>query len=78
MCTLAIYLRQFEKYPVVIAANRDEHFARPSEAPKLWKGDPAIVAGKDLVAGGTWLGVNSAGIAAAIVNRRLQTEAPAA
>ena len=78
MCTLAIYLRQFENYPLVIAANRDEHFARPSAAPKLWKGDPAIVAGKDLVAGGTWLGVNSAGIAAAIVNRRVQSEPQAA
>jgi len=74
MCTLAIYLRQFEKYPLVVAANRDEHFARASEAPKLWKCDPAIAAGKDLVAGGTWLGVNSAGIAAAIVNRRVETE----
>jgi uncharacterized protein with NRDE domain len=74
MCTLAIYLRQFEKYPLVIAANRDEHFARASEAPKLWNGDPAILAGKDLAAGGTWLGVNSAGIAAAIVNRRVQIE----
>lgn len=74
MCTLAIYLRQFEKYPLVIAANRDEHFARASEAPKLWNSDPALVAGKDLVAGGTWLGVNSAGIAAAIVNRRVETE----
>lgn len=76
MCTLAIYLRQFEKYPLVIAANRDEHFARASEAPKLWNGDPAILAGKDCVAGGTWLGVNSAGMAAAIVNRRLQSDPP--
>jgi len=74
MCTLAIYLRQFENYPLVIAANRDEHFARASEAPKLWNGDPAILAGKDLVAGGTWLGANSAGIAAAIVNRKVQIE----
>jgi uncharacterized protein with NRDE domain len=74
MCTLAIYLRQFESYPLVIAANRDEHFARASAGPQLWNRNPPIVAGKDLVAGGTWLGVNSAGIAAAIVNRRVQAE----
>ena len=78
MCTLAIYLRQFEKYPLVVAANRDEHFTRASEAPKIWNADPAMLAGKDLVAGGTWLGVNATGLAAAIVNRRIQTEPPAA
>jgi uncharacterized protein with NRDE domain len=78
MCTLAIYLRYFEKYPLVIAANRDEHFARASEAPKLWNCEPALVAGKDLIAGGTWLGVNAAGLAAAVVNRRVQAEPPAA
>src|SRR5436190_9673097 len=74
MCTLALYLRQFENFPLVIAANRDEHFSRPTEAPKLWAADPAIIVGKDLVAGGTWLGVNDRGIAAAVVNRRIQTE----
>jgi uncharacterized protein with NRDE domain len=74
MCTLALYLRQFEDYPVVIAANRDEHFSRPTEAPKIWPGDPSILAGKDLTAGGTWLGVNSRGLTAGIVNRRIQIE----
>jgi len=79
MCTLALFLRQFEDYPVVIAANRDEHSFRPSEAPNLWPAAPAILAGKDLQAGGTWLGVNSSGVAAAIVNRRMPTESnPAA
>lgn len=74
MCTLALFLRQFEDYPIVIAANRDEHFSRPSEAPNIWPTDPAILAGKDLIAGGTWLGVNSAGLAAGVVNRRIATE----
>ncbi|HEY1371210.1 MAG TPA: NRDE family protein [Candidatus Binatia bacterium] len=75
MCTLALYLRQFENYPLVIAANRDEHFSRATAAPQLWPTDPKIVAGKDLVAGGTWLGVNARGIAAGIVNRRIQLDA---
>ncbi len=70
MCTLALYLRQFEDYPLVVAANRDEHFSRPSASPQLLANDPPIFGGKDLVAGGTWLGVNELGLAAGIVNRR--------
>jgi uncharacterized protein with NRDE domain len=69
MCTLALYLRQFEDFPLVIAANRDEHFSRPSAAPRIISDDPVILAGKDLVAGGTWLGVNAHGLSAGIVNR---------
>jgi uncharacterized protein with NRDE domain len=80
MCTLALYLRQFEDYPLVVAANRDEHFSRPSAPPQLLANDPPIFGGKDLVAGGTWLGVNAHGMVAGIVNRRIQvsgsTKAP--
>jgi uncharacterized protein with NRDE domain len=75
MCTLALYLRQFEDYPLVVAANRDEHFSRPSAPPELLANDPSIFGGKDLVAGGTWLGVNEYGVVAGIVNRRIQTTA---
>src|ERR1041384_4950216 len=56
MCTLALYFRQFENYPLVIAANRDEHFSRATAGPQIWPTNPRIAAGKDLVAGGTWLG----------------------
>ncbi len=77
MCTLALYFRQFENYPLVIAANRDEHFSRATAAPQIWPTNPRIAAGKDLVAGGTWLGVNARGIAAGIVNRRVQIDAGA-
>jgi uncharacterized protein with NRDE domain len=70
MCTLALYLRQFENYPLVVAANRDEHFSRPSGRPQLLTKDPPIFGGKDLVAGGTWLGVNAHGMVSGIVNRR--------
>jgi uncharacterized protein with NRDE domain len=60
-----------DEHPLIVAANRDEHYERPSEPPTLWKAGPAIVAGKDLLAGGTWLGVNEYGLLVGILNRRL-------
>lgn len=74
MCTLALYFRVLDDYPLIIAANRDEQYDRPSMAPHLWQTSPMIVAGKDLLAGGTWLGVNEHGLMTAILNRRADTE----
>ena len=74
MCTLALYFRLLDEHPLIVAANRDEHYERPSEPPTLWKADPAIVAGKDLLAGGTWLGVNEYGLLVGILNRRVNRE----
>src|ERR1051326_4451838 len=45
MCTLALYFRQFENYPLVIAANRDEHFSRATAGPQIWPTNPRIAAG---------------------------------
>jgi uncharacterized protein with NRDE domain len=70
MCTLALYFRIFEDYPLVVAANRDEHYDRPSLTPHLLASSPKILAGTDLRAGGTWLGVNEYGMLAAVLNRR--------
>lgn len=64
----------FKEYPLLVAANRDERYDRPSAAPTVWPTDPRIFAGKDLLAGGTWLGVNEAGLVAGILNRRSTTE----
>ena len=64
VCTLAIYFKTFERYPVVIAADRDEYIARPAIAPAILNENPQVVGGKDLVAGGTWLGINANGIVA--------------
>ena len=75
MCTLALYFRCFDTYPLVVAANRDEHFDRPSAAPALLDGDPRIIAGRDLRAGGTWLGVNEHGLLVGILNRRIDGNA---
>jgi uncharacterized protein with NRDE domain len=70
VCTLALYFRVVDDYPLVIAANRDEHYDRASMEPHLWRTNPVILAGKDLLAGGTWLGVNQHGLMAGILNRR--------
>lgn len=71
MCTLAFYFQQFNDYPMIVAANRDEYFTRPSADPQVLIEKPLAFGGKDLLAGGTWLGVNEQGLLAAILNRRV-------
>jgi uncharacterized protein with NRDE domain len=60
----------FRDYPLIVAANRDERYDRPSAAPALLDGPPRRIAGRDLRAGGTWLGVSENGVLSAILNRR--------
>jgi uncharacterized protein with NRDE domain len=76
VCTLALYFHVFEDYPLIVAANRDEHYDRPSAPPALQNGRPKIIAGRDLRANGTWLGVNEDGLIAGILNRRLNSQLP--
>lgn len=52
-----------------MAANRDERTGRPASPPMLWPGRPRILAGRDDLAGGTWLAVNEHGVVAALTNR---------
>lgn len=70
MCILFIAVDQHRRYPLIIAANRDEYHARPSEAMRYWPDQPGILAGRDGRAGGTWFGVNTRGRIAAVTNRR--------
>jgi uncharacterized protein with NRDE domain len=70
MCTLAIYFRATREWPVVIAANRDEFLARPADDPTTLLEHPHVVGGKDLKAGGTWLGISEHGVVAGLLNRR--------
>jgi uncharacterized protein with NRDE domain len=72
MCTLAIYFQVFRDYPVVLAANRDEYLARPATSPQILAENPRVIGGKDLKAGGTWLGINQHGVIAGLLNRRTQ------
>ena len=70
MCTLALYSRVSPKTPLLIAANRDEFLSRPTVAPGVIATNPWIVAGQDLEAGGTWLGLNQNGVVVGLLNRR--------
>lgn len=70
MCTLAVWWRVCADAPIVAATNRDELTGRPAEAPRLDRTGPLpFLAPRDAVAGGTWLGVNGAGVLVAITNR---------
>ncbi len=70
MCTLALYFQAIQDHPLVIAANRDEFLSRPSSSPEVLADSPWVFGGKDLLAGGTWLGINSNGMVVGILNRR--------
>lgn len=69
MCLLALFFRSVEDAPVVVGANREEYYQRGGEPPRLLAGPVPAVAGIDPVAGGTWLGVNAAGVVVAVTNR---------
>jgi uncharacterized protein with NRDE domain len=69
MCTLIALHRVFPGAALVVAANRDEFFERPAEGPALRPGpEGPVVAPTDTRAGGTWLGINGAGVFAAVTN----------
>jgi hypothetical protein len=70
MCTLILLRRPGHPWPILIAANRDEMIARPWRPPaRHWPDRPETVAGIDLEAGGSWLGMNDHGVIAGILNR---------
>ncbi len=70
MCILFIARDQRKDFPLIIAANRDEFHARPTKGSHIWSSHPPIFAGKDLKAGGTWMGVTRSGRIAALTNIR--------
>lgn len=70
MCIIFVALKQHPHYPLIIAANRDEFYQRPTQASHWWQTSPAMLAGKDLSAGGTWMGVTMSGKIAALTNIR--------
>jgi uncharacterized protein with NRDE domain len=76
VCTLALYFQISPDYPLIVAANRDERYERPTAAPALLHGPPRTLAGRDMRAGGTWLGVSEDGLLAAILNRKSSAAAP--
>ncbi|MEP0354767.1 NRDE family protein [Paraglaciecola sp.] len=70
MCILFVAINQHKDYPLIIAANRDEYFARETAESHYWKPKHNILAGKDLLAGGTWMGINKQGYLASLTNIR--------
>jgi len=69
MCTIVLYQNVSAEYPLIIASNRDERYARPSSPPSVLGERPRIIGGSDIKAGGTWMGVNQFGLWVGIANR---------
>lgn len=70
MCIIYFALDRHPEFPLVLAANRDEFYERPTQSAHWWSDHPDILAGRDLVAGGTWLGITERGRVAAVTNYR--------
>ena len=75
MCLVLFAYRHVPGYRLVLAANRDEFYARPTAPADFWADAPGLLAGRDLQAGGTWMGVTRAGRYAALTNYRDPTTA---
>jgi uncharacterized protein with NRDE domain len=80
MCLILFAWKVHEKFPLVLAANRDEFYERPSASAAFWDDVPDLLAGRDLRRGGTWLGITRTGRLAALTNYRdpasLKKDAP--
>ena len=77
LCTVVLLRRPGHAWPLLLASNRDEMGDRPWRPPaRHWPDRPAIIAGMDVLGGGAWLGVNDAGVTAAVLNR-INTLGPA-
>lgn len=70
MCLLTIAYNKHPKYPLIIISNRDEFYDREAAPAHYWEDEPSIYAGRDLLGGGTWIGVSKSGRLAAITNYR--------
>jgi uncharacterized protein with NRDE domain len=74
MCLCILAHQQLKTHPTIVAANREERYARPATMP-AWS--ESIFAGRDTLAGGTWQGLNPSGLHVALTNRRGATNDPA-
>ncbi len=70
MCLIVVGWRVHPDYPLVVAANRDEFYVRPTAPLARWPDAPQVIGGLDLEAGGTWLGITDSGRFAAVTNVR--------
>ena len=74
MCLILFAWRAHPEHALVVAANRDEYFDRPARAASFWDDAPDLLAGRDLTAQGTWLGLSRTGRFASITNYRNPAE----
>lgn len=70
MCLILVAWKVHERFPLVVAANRDEFHARSASPAAWWPDQPEILAGRDLQAKGTWLGISRGGRFASVTNYR--------
>lgn len=70
MCLLVFSLQTHAEYPFIFAGNRDEFHGRPAVPAQFWADRPHVLAGRDLQAGGTWLGISRDGRFATVTNYR--------
>ncbi|UXP33989.1 NRDE family protein [Reichenbachiella agarivorans] len=70
MCTILFSWKNHPDYNLILASNRDEFYRRPTTPAHYWEDQPDILAGKDLIGGGTWMGVSKNGRFAALTNFR--------
>jgi uncharacterized protein with NRDE domain len=78
VCLIAIAHRLSDRWPLVIAANRDELYDRPARRAHVWEDAPDVVGGRDLRAGGSWLAITRGGRFAAVTNIRAAEPPPGA
>jgi uncharacterized protein with NRDE domain len=80
MCLILFSIKSHPEYKLVLVGNRDEYHDRPSAPAAFWDEAPHLLAGKDLLAGGTWFGVTKSGRLAGVSNYReansLKKDAP--
>ena len=70
MCLIVLAHRADERFPFVLAANRDEDYERPSHSAGFWPDAPHILGGRDVLHGGSWLAITTSGRFAAVTNLR--------
>lgn len=70
MCLIVFAYKVHPEYPLILATNRDESYSRPTQSAEFWAEYPELLAGKDLRAGGTWMGITQSHRFAALTNYR--------